>query len=381
MSDLDFCWIDSVHHIATADWDALNGDYPFLRWAFLAALEDQGCLTEQTGWLSQHLCVYRGEALHCIVPGFIKLHSYGEYVFDWAWADAYRRYGFEYYPKWINAAPLTPAIGPRFLTNDSLDDATLQFICGALKQRSEQQQWSGIHSLFNHETLHEQLIHQDLLARHGTQFHWFNHDYGNFDDFLATFSSRKRKNLRKERASLVQHGLMIERLEGAEVSTELWREFYRFYRSTYMKRSGHSGYLNEGFFLQIAATMADNLVLCTACDQQGEYLAAALCFKDHTTLYGRYWGCHHDIENLHFELCYYQGIEYAIEKGLARFDPGAQGEHKIQRGFQPITTYSNHWLREPGFQSAIADFLQAESQQVAEYRKAATELLPFKQGG
>ncbi|MGB1457157.1 GNAT family N-acetyltransferase, partial [Spongiibacter marinus] len=334
----------------------------------------------ETGWLPQHLVIREGGVLCGLLPLYIKSHSYGEYVFDWAWADAYRRHGLEYYPKLLSAIPFTPATGPRLCLRDDLEaDALYSVVVEQMQRRAEQLGASSAHILFPDVNDAERWQRAGLLQRVGPQYHWFNRGYQCFDDFLATFSSRKRKNLRKERRTVADQGLRLERLPGSDVSESQWRFFFHCYQMTYAKRSGHGGYLSEAFFQAIAQSMADRLLLVLA--YEGDVpVAAALNFQCADTLFGRYWGCIREYDFLHFEACYYQGIEHCIEQGLSKFDPGAQGEHKIQRGFEPITTYSQHWLADASFSDAVARFLHTEQRHIAEYLQEAAQALPFKQG-
>lgn len=376
---LEMQFIDSIHRVAEQEWDGIAGDdYPFLRHVFLAALEDSGASTAQAGWQPQHLIIREQGQLCGLLPLYIKSHSYGEYVFDWAWADAYHRHGLDYYPKLLSAIPFTPATGPRLCLRDDMDEMVLiPEVLSQLRRRAEQLGASSCHVLFSDARASERLRSAGLMQRVGPQYHWFNRNYQSFDDFLAEFSSRKRKNLRKERRVVAEQGLRVERLPGSEVSEAQWRFFFRCYQMTYAKRSGHGGYLSEAFFRAIAASMADQLLLVLA--YHGEVpVAAALNFQGGDTLYGRYWGCVREYEFLHFEACYYQGIEHCIEQGLAKFDPGAQGEHKIQRGFEPITTYSHHWLADASFSDAVARFLRTEEAHIGQYLREAAQMLPFK---
>lgn len=377
-------FIDSIHRIDASQWNSLcPRDYPFVRHEFLAALEDSGCTKAAAGWQAHHLLLFSGEELLAAMPGYVKTHSYGEYVFDWSWADAYRRYGIEYYPKWISAIPFTPCVGPRLLCKSP--EQTAEFINAAVQAlaiESIEKHFSSWHCLFPTSEISAQLGTQDIRQRVGCQFHWFNRDYKNFDDFLAQMNSRKRKNIIKERRQVIEQGFVFETKTGSALTAQDWDVFYALYRNTYLKRSGHQGYLSAGFFQQLGATMSNNLVLINALQpaENGSQsiIAAALFVRDDTTLYGRYWGCFEEYQFLHFETCYYQGIDYAIANHLARFDGGAQGEHKIARGFEPVITYSNHWIKEPGFRTAIEQFLQQESVQIHLYAEQARESLPFK---
>lgn len=376
---MQISFIDSIDEIDGTQWNSISGiDYPFTRHEFLQAMEHSGATTSRSGWQPHHLLVHRHGALVAHLPLYLKSHSYGEYVFDWSWADAYRQHGLAYYPKLLAAIPYTPATGPRLCIKKGEDIASVTAdVVKALYSEAERTKASSIHILFPELASKDRFAQQGLKPRLGVQFHWFNQAYQTFDDFLGTFSSRKRKNLRKERQRVTEQGLELEVLEGSQISSELWRTFYNFYQLTYAKRSGHGGYLELPFFQQVAASMPENLVLVMAKYEQ-RYVAGALNFRDSKTLYGRYWGCTQEFDHLHFETCYYQGIEYCIANGLERFDPGAQGEHKIQRGFKPVRTWSNHWLADAQFRRAVDDFIQRETPGMERYLADASELLPFK---
>lgn len=373
-------FIRSIRDISADQWNHLSGtDYPFLRYEFLAALEESGSTTANTGWQPHHLLLEQQGELIGLMPLFIKSHSYGEYVFDWAWADAYHRHGLEYYPKLLNAIPFTPASGPRWAIAQGQDEQQglnqmLEAVCAEAKRLEV----SSCHWLFPPQDKATYGHKADLLLRTGCQYHWFNDNYQNFDDFLAQFSSRKRKNLKKERKQVQAQNLTLHVKTGGEISADDWHEFYVCYHLTYFKRSGRQGYLSESFFPLIAKSMPENIMMVQAVSEN-QAVAAALYFYDSDTLYGRYWGCREDFSHLHFEACYYQGIEFAIAKGLKKFDPGAQGEHKIQRGFRPTATYSWHWLAHSEFHQAIEKFINAETKDMQEYMAAAAERLPFKQ--
>lgn len=371
-------FIGSIHEVAAQDWNSLcDQAYPFDRHEFLASLEDSNCTTTETGWKVAHLLVFEREQLIAAMPGYVKTHSYGEYVFDWAWADAYRRYGLNYYPKWVNAIPFTPCTGPRLLTK-IISPNLMAAISGALENHCRTNNYSGWHCLFPNTELSLLLAATGASQRIGCQFHWFNKNYQDFNDFVAQMASRKRKNILKERRLVQEQGFTFHIREAAQLRVEDMQFFYQLYRNTYLKRSGHAGYLTQDFFQTLAITFNANLVLVYA-QKDGKNIAAALFFRDENTLYGRYWGCFDEYQFLHFETCYYQGIEYAIANKLQRFDGGAQGEHKIARGFEPVETYSNHYLLEPGFRPAIANFLQEEAAHIHRYIDEANDLLPFKQ--
>jgi predicted N-acyltransferase len=313
------------------------------------------------------------------MPLYLKHHSYGEYVFDWGWADAYRRHGLQYYPKLLTAIPFTPSQSARLLTADPrLLADLLQPVVEAVKQFAEKVGASSWHLLFPDQASSVLLDHTTLIRREACQFHWYNNAYETFDDFLNTCSSRKRKTLKKERTDVARQGFMFERLTGEQLTTEIWDQFYAFYQNTYQVR-GQYGYLTREFFTVIHQLLADQVFLIMVRHEtQPRYLAGAMFLKDKNTLYGRYWGCQQDYQNLHFETCYYQGIEICIAEGLGRFDAGAQGEHKLRRGFEPVTTRSYHWIKHPQFSDAIRDFCNEEQQHNQTYVTAAVAKLPFK---
>jgi len=372
-------FVDAIADVKADDWNALAGkDYPFTRHEFLSALESAHVVSQKTGWLPQHLLVYCDQQLVAVMPLYIKSHSYGEYVFDWSWADAYRQHGHDYYPKLLAAIPYTPCTGPRICYDKSIAlHSLIEPITTAIQSHCQKLNLSSFHLLFPEKPLHEQFCKNDLMPRTAVHFQWFNQGFQHFDDFLERFSSRKRKNLKKERRAIIDAGISFDIFSGTEMTDKLWERFYWFYQTTYAKRSGHGGYFNQTFFQQISKTLSDHLVVILA-KKEDEYIAGALNFRDQNTLYGRYWGCIKDIEYLHFETCYYQGIEYCIKQGLDRFDPGVQGEHKLARGFEPVFTYSNHYLNESPFQQAIRQFLNREKPMIEDYYANCEERLPFK---
>ncbi len=373
-----FRFVDSIEAVTAADWDAvLASDYPFLKHAFLAALESSGAATRESGWQPRHLLIERDDALIGHMPLYLKYHSYGEYVFDWSWADAWHRNGLDYYPKLLSAIPFTPATGPRLSLLPQCDTADLREGVGRLLCEQAAEGASSLHVLFTRMDEDGYWQQAGLSRRIAPQYHWFNRDYQSFDDFLAAFSSRKRKSLRRERRLVAEAGVTLRRIDGPDISAQHWQHFYRCYQMTYAKRSGHGGYLNQTFFESLGKAMPEHLLMVLA-ERNGEPIACALNFQDGETLYGRYWGCLSEVECLHFEACYYQGIEYCIERGLRRFDPGAQGEHKIQRGFEPVETRSRHWIVDPRFREAVDRFLQDETPVIGRYLHDARQLLPFK---
>lgn len=372
--------INSMAQVDSADWNRLAGDgYPFLRHEFLLALEQSGSVCEQTGWLPAHLLVMAEHKLVAFMPLYLKQHSYGEYVFDHQWAQAYQQQGISYYPKWLTAIPMTPCQGTRIVIQaEGIDQLeVMQLLLTFIKQLSEQLGISSWHCLFPDLQQVELLRSLGLSIREGIQFHWFNRGYRDFNDFLHTLNAGKRKMLKRERRRVSEQGVRLLRIAGPDVSELQWQEFFRFYTMTYLKR-GSQPYLNLAFFQQIAATMGEQLLLVLAI-KDDIAIAAALSFIGSDTLYGRYWGCYEEYNSLHFEACYYQGLDYCIEQGLKRFDSGAQGEHKISRGFEPITTYSAHWIKDPRFAEAIEHFLAREQKAVQHYKQDAATYLPFRQ--
>jgi len=373
-------FVDSLAAVSAAEWDAVAAtDYPFLRHAFLLGMEETACTTAATGWQPCHLLLRHNGRLVALLPLYLKSHSYGEYVFDWSWADAWQRSGLSYYPKLVSAIPFTPATGPRLCVAPGLNRSAMwEHALNAIRRLADTRGLSSWHLLFPDEDTSTQLLTAGLPQRMTTQFHWFNEGYGSFDDFLATFASRKRKNLRRERERVSQQGLKLQLLQGAEITRAHWQQFHHFYQLTYARRSGHGGYLTRDFFLQTAPSLGEQVIMVVA-EHGGRPVAAALYFRSDSTLFGRYWGCIEDFDCLHFEACYYQGIEYCIREGLQRFDPGAQGEHKIQRGFRPVQTFSNHWIADPQLAAAVADFTRRERPHIEAYRQEAATLLPFRQ--
>ena len=376
---LEARFLSSIQQLSAAEWNRLAGtDYPFLRHEFLLALEESGSTDASSGWQPCHVTLYRDATLIALMPMYLKSHSYGEYVFDWSWADAWRRNGLDYYPKLVTAVPFTPATGPRLCIADNEPrEPLVTAMLDAVRQFAAEQKLSSWHVLFPEAEDSELLGAAGTSTRLASQFHWFNRDYRDFDDFLTNFNSRKRKSLRRERRRVEEQGISLQRIEGAHISTEQWDRFYHFYQTTYAKRSGHGGYLTRDFFHRIGSELPGHCLLVMA-ELNGESVAGSLCFRSSNTLFGRYWGCLRELDCLHFEACYYQGIEYCIEQGLSRFDPGAQGEHKIQRGFEPIITRSNHWIADPGFAAAIEDFTQREYSHIESYIEQASDYLPFR---
>lgn len=372
-------FLDSLSAIDAGQWNQITGtSYPFLRHEFLYGLETTGCTTAETGWQPWHLTLHDESGLLAVMPLYLKSHSYGEYVFDWSWADAWQRSGLQYYPKLLTAIPFTPATGPRLCVRaDKTETNCWPMVISAIEQFAAERGLSSWHLLFPETGVAERLVDYGLHRRSATQFHWHNDSFSSFDDFLATFSSRKRKNLKRERARVAEQGITMRTLQGSSIGPQEWQQFHRFYQMTYAKRSGHGGYLKRAFFTETAPSLGDQVVMVLAY-AENEAVAGALYFRSSDTLYGRYWGCSREYDCLHFEACYYQGIEYCIAHGLKRFDPGAQGEHKIQRGFRPVTTWSNHWIADPQLSAAVGDFTRQEAEHNERYKESAAQLLPFK---
>ncbi len=375
---LVFRFHSSIEQIPTRTWNVLAGQgSPFLKHEFLLALEASASVCAETGWQPHHLEVTREGKTVAVMPLYIKGHSYGEYVFDWSWADAYRQHGYQYYPKLLTAIPYTPSQAERLLVASSEDaEQMCAVIATQVVQEARRLGASSWHVLFPSATQSACLAKHRVHQRIGTQFHWFNREYESFEHYLETFNSRKRKNLRKERKAVHEAGIVFERHGGQSISAQMWNTFYQFYENTYHVR-GQQAYLTKDFFERLGRTMPEHLVLVLA-KKNGLAIAAALSLCDQTALYGRYWGCLEEYQFLHFETCYYQGIEYCIEHKLQSFDSGAQGEHKIQRGFEPISTYSNHWIVDEQFDAAITDFLEKEKTYIEQYKDNAAEYLPFK---
>lgn len=422
MTPLILAFASSIADIASPRWNAVMGKAnPFCRHEFLLALEQSGSACAATGWLPKHLCVFDASGLTrleyaeviddsislssqgakhfialpllAVMPLYQKSHSYGEYVFDWAWAEAYDRHGLDYYPKWVNAIPFTPVQGPRLGIQPKLANVEQMRIAELLLLTLNRQlaverddiPLSSWHCLFVEPSQAPlfQSVSASPLRRLGTQFHWHNRGYRDFEDFLAGFSSRKRKNVLKERAQVQRFNLKFHFVEGEQISASQWQTFIQCYQLTYLKRSGHRGYLTPAFFLQLAAQLAEHLLLLVVEDAKGEMIAGALHLKGENSLgqkclYGRYWGTTVELGGLHFEACYYQGIQHCIEHGIQLFDAGAQGEHKVLRGFEPVEIYSYHNIAHSGFKAAIADFVIQETEQMQQYILQMRNILPYK---
>ena len=376
--------VGSIADVAASDWDAcacpeaVDGRAidPFTTHRFLKALEDSGSVGDGTGWQPRHVVARRGDQVIGVMPCYAKSHSQGEYIFDFNWAHAYENAGGAYYPKLQVAVPFTPATGRRFLTAPGFDEMGMSALVQGAVQLATQNALSSIHATFCTEA--EALAGEamGLLHRTGQQFHWYNDGYSDFDGFLAALSSRKRKNIRKERRTAQEFGGTIHALTGDQIEPEHWDAFWRFYQDTGMRKWG-SPYLTREFFDIAHADLRDDILL-VMCNRDGHWVAGALNFIGRDTLYGRYWGCQEDHPCLHFEVCYYQAIDYAIANGMGRVEAGAQGPHKLARGYLPTAVHSLHWIGDPGFRDAVARFLDAERNAVDEEIEVLTDYGPFR---
>ena len=371
--------LENIDAIAPSEWDACAGtENPFVRHTFLRALEDSGSVGKESGWLPQHLIIEdeAGQLLGA-VPMYLKNHSQGEYVFDWGWADAYERAGGRYYPKLQASIPFSPVTGPRLLVRPGdIAETIRSALVAGLIEVAKQYGVSSLHVTFAEEPDADFLESSGFLIRHGHQFHWKNAGYETFDDFLGNLSSRKRKNIRKERRKVEESGIRMQTLNGADIKPEHWDEFHRFYVNTYDRKWGYP-YLTRDFFAMLGEEMADQVALVRA-DIDDLAIAGALNFVGADALYGRNWGCAGRYKFLHFEACYYRAIDFAIERGLTTVEAGTQGPHKIQRGYLPQRTYSAHWIRDQGFRDAVADYLDRERRAEAGESDALSELSPFR---
>jgi predicted N-acyltransferase len=368
--------------VAAADWDRCANPRPlphdpFVSHAFLKALEDAETVTRRTGWVPQHLLLEQGGRLTGAMPLYVKGHSKGEYIFDYGWAEAYERAGGSYYPKLQCAVPFTPVPGRRLLVEpgEGAADRERILLAGAIEV-AKRGGMSSLHVTFCSEGEWTRAGEAGFLQRTDKQFHWHNDGYGTFDDFLASLASRKRKAIKKERMGALEGGIVIERVTGAAITEAHWDAFFKFYMDTGGRKWGRP-YLNRKFFSLLGAAMADRCLLVMA-RRGGRYVAGALNLIGGDCLYGRYWGTTEHLPFLHFEVCYYQAIEFAIEHRLPRVEAGAQGEHKLARGYMPTPTYSVHWIADPGFRKAVARYLDDERRYMAEQREALAEYGPYK---
>lgn len=371
-----------VQQIAEIDRQAWNGlvmdNNPFLRHEFLQALEDHQAVSPEYGWYPQHLVLYDKARLVAAMPLYAKTNSYGEFVFDHSWAQAWQSVGLAYFPKWVTSIPYAPVTGQRFLiAADQNADHIRQIIIGQLQTLAYQHNISGWHVLFANANDQAWLSQQtDWLVRHDCHFHWHNRGYKTFDDFLDELKQKKRKNIKQERRKVQDAGIVLKRLNGHTAGLQDWQDFSLFYAKTFVEKYSVAT-LNQGFFQAVAQALPDHVLLVMA-QREGKNIAGSLMFHSDTTLFGRHWGCIEEVNSLHFEACYYQGIEFAIEKGLQTFEPGAGGEHKLARGFEPVGSESAHWLRDNPFKQGIDGFLAEEKRMIEHYIKDCVEHSPYR---
>ena len=370
-----------VRQIADIDrqaWNALVVDNnPFLRHEFLQALEDYKCVSAEFGWYPQHVALYEAGRLIAAMPLYTKTNSYGEFVFDFSWAQAWQSVGLPYFPKWVTSIPYAPVTGSRFLIEPEQNANHIRaLVVQHLQKLAVEQQVSGWHILFADADDQAWLNQQaDWLIRHDCHFHWFNRDYQTFDDFLAQLKPKKRKNIKQERRKVQDAGVTFRVLNGHSASEQDWQDFAHFYQKTFDEK--HSlATLNQGFFQAVAQALPEQVLLVMA-QRDGKNIAGSLMFHSDSTLFGRHWGCIEEVNSLHFEACYYQGIEFAINQGLQKFEPGAGGEHKIARGFEPVITQSAHWLADNPFEQGIRGFLADEKRMIDDYFQDAQRHSPF----
>ncbi|MEP3484338.1 MAG: GNAT family N-acetyltransferase [Sneathiella sp.] len=370
--------LQKISDLRAADWNGcLENDHPFIRYEFLKALEDSGSVSAEAGWMPYHLVLRQEDKVVGVAPAYVKGHSQGEYVFDHSWAHAYERAGGRYYPKLQISAPFSPVTGPRFLAPAGPEQKERKsLLMGGARQIAAKLGLSSVHTTFIPEDNISLLEEDGYLIRTGEQFHWVNEDYADFDAFLDQLSSRKRKAIRKERREANKDELTFETFHGPDITQEHWDAFFAFYMDTGARKWG-TPYLTRAFFDLIGSAMGEDVILFMV-KREGRYIAAALNFKSEDCLYGRYWGCIEDHRFLHFETCYYRAIDYAIEHGIKRVEAGAQGPHKLARGYLPTKTYSAHWMQDPGFQDAVAEFLKAETRDMDAEIHYLTKHSPFK---
>lgn len=367
-----------ISQIPKDQWNNLVKDNnPFLMHEFLSALETHGCVSDKFGWRPCHIAIYddTSKMLLAAMPLYTKTNSYGEFVFDHAWADAYQRNNIPYFPKLVSSIPYTPASGQRLLCDPERANELFPLLIQTVQQFAKQQNYSSYHCLFAASDEQDWMEQNGLFARHDCQFHWHNQDYHSFEDFLNKLEKKKRKNIRQERQRVERQNINLRVLNGRTASDKDWKDFALFYQQTFAEKYG-TATLNEGFFREVAHKLPDQTVLVLADNSMGDCIAGSLMYASDTTLYGRHWGCIEQVDKLHFEACYYQGIEYCIANNLKHFEPGAQGEHKIARGFIPTLTKSSHWLNNSPFQESIENYVKHEQAGVAEYMNSLKS--PYK---
>lgn len=370
--------IDSIDAVDAADWNRLAGDrYPFLRHEFLGAAERSGCVTAATGWQPRHVLLRDASGvLVGAMPLYEKTHSWGEFVFDWAWAQAYQRAGLDYYPKLVSAVPFTPAPSPRLLLADPVDHDTAAALIDAALRYACDSGLSSFHVLFPAERELSRLQQAGLQLRKACQFHWLNRDYASFEQFLSSFSSAKRKKVKRDRRHVAEQGIAFRWLTGDQTDAAIWSDVHAMISNTFLRR-GSMPYFECDFFMEVAARLPRQILVVLA-EQRRQPVAAAVFYRGGDALYGRYWGSEEHFNALHFETCYYQGIDYCIANAIPRFEPGTQGEHKISRGFVPVATWSAHWLAQPEFFSAVGKYLRDERRHVDRYMSAVDSHSPYR---
>jgi len=368
----------SIDALLPQEWNALGGAHiPFLRHEFFAALEHSGCIGARSGWEPRYFTLTDADGLAAAAPAFLKSHSYGEFVFDFSWAQAYNRAGGDYYPKLTIAIPFTPATGPRLLMRPGAQPNVAARLIKEIEAYTQAESLSSAHALFLDPAAKSACIAAGWLARRDCQFHWTNRHYASFDAYLQSFTAEKRKKARRERRRVAESGIRFETRFGADLDKRLLDRVYAMHRDTF-RRHGHEPYLSRAFFTEIARTLGDQLMVKVAL-HAGEPVAAAVFFWCQEALYGRYWGAAADYHSLHFETCYHQGIEFCIERGIARFEPGTQGEHKVSRGFEPTLTWSAHFIRDPRLRAAIGEYLLREGACVDEYAQEVQAHVPYRE--
>ena len=376
----NFFFIDSINDVISSQWnDCVGLDHPFTRFEFLSALENSHSANTKTGWKPCHYIEKNeNQQIIAICPLYIKNHSFGEYIFDHAWADAYHRHGLSYYPKLQSAIPFTPVTGERIIINNSVKDKAgkKNEIINRIIKKAKTLDVSSVHFNFIHNSSEIKKMNSSLLLRKGIQFHWKNNDYNNFKDFLKTLSSRKRKVIKKERLCLIKNNLTVKKLTGFDIKNKHWDFFYKCYLNTTERKWG-STYLTKKFFLEIGKNFSDKILLFIAY-KEDRMIASAINFLSSSHLYGRLWGSLYDVPYLHFELCYYQAIDYAIENKIMIVEAGAQGEHKLQRGYMPQNTWSLHWIKDQEFSKAINQFLDEEVKLLNKQKSNLQDFAPFK---
>ncbi len=376
---MEIAVLDNLLAVDRQAWNRLVvGNNPFLRHEFLSALESHNCVSKESGWEPQHIVIYDdNKQLVGAIPLYIKHHSHGEFVFDWSWAEAYRRNQMAYYPKLVSAIPYTPMTGQRLLIATDTDETDIsRRLVEASIELAKQRNCSSVHWLFPSLAQKALLKKAGLIIRQGCQYHWHNDKYQNFDHYLSYFSSRKRKNVLKERRQIKQAGISFRQLRGDEISSDEWHLFYKYYREIYDRKWGFPS-LTLGFFEEISRTIPEQILLVLAY-QNDKCIATALNLRSDDILYGRHWGCSVQIPGLHFETCYYQGLDYCIQHSLNRFEPGAQGEHKIARGFLPTATWSAHWIADRQFREAIDRYTRVEAGEMDKMMQQLKSHSPFR---